>query len=100
MAYALSPQISLASDIDFYSDTKPIFKQGMEYAYGQTLFLRVGYEYTSDGRSFGNNNGFSVGGGLKISACELDYTYSPYQDFGNTHRIALAYKFGPKRALF
>ena len=37
---------------------------------------------------------FTVGFGLSIYKCSLDYGFGLQTDLGNTHRLGLTYKFG------
>lgn len=90
-------RVSLAWDLDLPKDDKPILKQGMEYRYQEAIFLRLGYEYKTSAQNL-EGTGLSLGGGFKFSNWEIDYTYSPNQKLGDSHRISLAYRFGSKRS--
>jgi long-subunit fatty acid transport protein len=94
----LQDQISLAWDVDFPRDDKPILKQGIEYGYKESAFLRLGYEYKTSAQNL-EGIGLSLGGGFKFSNWEVDYNYSPNQVLGGSHRISLSYRFGSKRSL-
>jgi len=91
-------RVRLAWDLDFPKDDKPILKQGVEYGYQESIFLRSGYEYKTSTQNL-EGTGLSLGGGFKFSDWEVDYTYSPNQKLGGSHRISLAYRFGSKRDL-
>ncbi|HVP37169.1 MAG TPA: PorV/PorQ family protein [Terriglobales bacterium] len=91
-------QLSLAWDFDLPDDNKPILKQGIEYGYKESLFLRMGYEYETSAQNL-EGTGLSLGGGFKFSTWEVDYNYSPNQVLGGSHRISLSYRFGSKRSL-
>jgi hypothetical protein len=91
-------RVSLGWDLELPGDDKPVFKQGLEYGYEESLFLRLGYEYKTSARNL-EGTGVSLGGGFKYSNWEIDYTYSPNQELGDSHRISLAYRFGSKRGL-
>lgn len=94
----LQDQVSLAWDMDFPRDDKPILKQGIEYGYKESAFLRLGYEYKTSAQNL-EGTGLSLGGGFKFSNWEVDYNYSPNQVLGGSHRISLSYWFGTKRSL-
>lgn len=94
----LQDQVSLAWDVDFPRDDKPILKQGIEYGYKESAFLRLGYEYKTSAQNL-EGTGLSLGGGFKFSNWEVDYNYSPNQVLGGSHRISLSYRFGTKRSL-
>lgn len=94
----LQDQVSLAWDVDFPRDDKPILKQGIEYGYKESAFLRMGYEYKTSAQNL-EGTGLSLGGGFKFSNWEVDYNYSPNQVLGGSHRISLSYRFGTKRSL-
>ena len=91
-------RVSLAWDLDLPKDDKPILKQGIEYGYQESVFLRLGYEYKTSAQKL-EGTGLSLGGGLKFSNWEIDYNYSPNQSLGDSHRISLACRFGSKRSL-
>ena len=91
-------RVSLGWDLELPGDDKPVFKQGLEYGYEESVFLRLGYEYKTSARNL-EGTGVSLGGGFKYSNWEIDYTYSPNQELGDSHRISLAYRFGSKRGL-
>jgi len=90
-------QLSLAWDIDLPKDDKPVLKQGIEYGYRSSLFLRMGYEYKTSAQNL-EGTGLSLGGGFKLSNWEVDYNYSPNQVLEGSHRISLGYRFGNKRS--
>ncbi len=89
-------RVSLGWDLELPRDDKPVLKQGLEYGYEESVFLRLGYEYKTSAQNLGGT-GVSLGGGFKYSNWEIDYTYSPNQELGDSHRISLAYRFGSKR---
>ncbi len=91
-------RVSLAWDLDLPKDDKPILKQGIEFGYQESIYLRLGYEYKTSAQKL-EGTGLSLGGGFKFSNWEIDYNYSPNQSLGDSHRISLAYRFGSKRSL-
>ena len=97
LAYrTLDDKLVFAADFDFPNDTKPIFKQGLEYNYQNSLFLRSGCQYRSE-QNVDEKTELSFGGGFRMLNCDLDYTYSPDYGVGSVHRISISYKFGPRR---
>jgi hypothetical protein len=92
----LSNRLTLAGDIDFPNDGGPILKQGIEYCYQGSLFLRGGYQYRTD-QGIKEKTELSLGGGLRIFDCDLNYTYSPDYGVGNVHYFSVSYRFGSKR---
>ncbi|MDH4222330.1 MAG: PorV/PorQ family protein [candidate division Zixibacteria bacterium] len=89
-------RVSLAWDLNFPRDDKMVLKQGLEYGYEESIFLRMGYEYKTSAQNL-SGTGFSLGGGFRFSDWEVDYTYSPNQNLGDSHRISLSYRFGSIR---
>ncbi len=92
----LDGQLVFAGEVDFPNDTKPIIKQGVEYCYQNSVFLRSGCEYRTD-QWAEKKTEFDLGGGFKILNYDLNYTYSPDWGVGSAHRISISYKFGSKR---
>jgi hypothetical protein len=95
----------LSTDVDFIMpivpvDGSPHLAVGTEYFrwFGHSFgAARVGYRFPTDlGALAGLTAGFGVGyqgGGNDVS---LDYTFVPYGELGNAHRIALNAFFGSK----
>ncbi len=93
----LQDRLNLAWDIDLPQDDNSVIKQGIEYGYKGSLFMRMGYEYKTSAQNL-EGAGLSLGGGFKLSNWEVDYNYSPNQVLGGSHRISLSYWFGNKRS--
>ena len=61
------------------------------------MFLRAGYQSKRDKNA---GEGFSFGAGLEYKTnYELGYAYVPYGDFGGTHRLTFAFRFGSERGV-
>jgi len=61
---------------------------GCEIDYKEKIFLRAGYNTTSD-----QGNGISAGIGLSWSGLKFDYGWTPYSSLGDAHYITLSYSF-------
>ncbi|HAH31464.1 MAG TPA: hypothetical protein DCL44_04015 [Elusimicrobia bacterium] len=62
---------------------------------GDKCFLRVGGQSSRDRRA---GTGFTGGFGIRdTGGNQLDYAYSPFGDFGVTHRISVSIRFGLER---
>ena len=82
----------LATDVSFPSGPA-VFHHGLEWAYDQKLFIRVGYEWVTQSFQYQDQAGFGGGMGLKIGQFHLDYSLVSYGDLGLTNKAALAYDF-------
>ena len=54
-------------------------------------YARAGY---ITGRAKNTGPGVSAGAGLEYKGLLLDYSFSPYGDLGNSHKVSLSFKFG------
>jgi len=70
------------------------FKTGVEYSYQGLLMFRAGYDSEAN---YGEQNGFSMGGGIAVSGQNLDYAYNLNDLMGSTHQISFVFKFGKTR---
>ncbi|MGE5499832.1 MAG: PorV/PorQ family protein [Syntrophothermus sp.] len=88
-------QISGAfANANFYGDE---YKGGMEYSYNKTLFLRGGYNYTSDINKDSRVFGLTAGAGVKYASdgfnVTFDYAYRQAQYFNANHIFSVAVGF-------
>jgi hypothetical protein len=60
----------------------------------ESFFLRAGWR---TGRSSNSGQGLSAGIGFRGRDLRLDYAFAPYGDLGDSHRVTLAFSFGPVR---
>ena len=91
---ALNNHLLLSTDIDFLNDTPPGIQQGIEYNFQNVLFIRSGIEYKTQNQSGGGSTKPAIGGGIRISKFQFDYTYSSVKSLGNLHNFSLIYMFG------
>lgn len=75
-----------------------VFKLGAEYVLEDIIFLRAGYKYAQFGNDLGPLSGLSVGLGSQISEYKIDYSFIPYADLGNIHRLTIIFPFGKSTA--
>ena len=90
----LNNHLLLSTDIDFLTDTSPVLQQGIEYNFQNVLFIRSGVEYKTQNQSLGSSTSPAVGGGIRISKFQFDYTYSSVKSLGDLHNFSLIYRFG------
>ncbi|MCK4384918.1 MAG: PorV/PorQ family protein [candidate division Zixibacteria bacterium] len=90
---ALNNHLLLSTDIDFLTDTSPGLQQGIEYNFQNVLFIRSGVEYKTRNQSFGSSTIPAIGGGIRISKFQFDYTYSSVKSLGDLHNFSLIYRF-------
>lgn len=88
----------VSAEFEKARDAGLVLKFGGEYriAFRQTdeLALRLGY---SGGRDEDTGSGFTGGIGFKVSNYVFDYSFSPFGELGNAHRLSFGMEFG-KRA--
>ncbi len=89
----LNDHLLLSTDIDFLADTPPEFRQGIECSFQDVLFARGGVEYKTQDQSSPPLTRPTVGGGVRISNLQFDYTYSSVKYLGDLHNFSLIYRF-------
>lgn len=75
-------------------DNKLELRGGAEWWLAEPFALRAGYRMGADANT---GLGVSAGFGLKFSGYSIDYSFLPYGELGNTHRLSLSYKFGEEK---
>ncbi len=68
---------------------------GVEYLIAQVLGIRGGYK--SGYNDAGSLAGLATGLGVKFREFGVDYSFNPYGDLGNTHRMSLTYTRGEEK---
>ena len=91
---ALNNHLLLSTDIDFFTDTPPGFQHGVEYNFQNVLFVRSGIEHKTQNQGSPSSASPAVGGGIRISNFQFDYTYSSVKPLGNLHHFSLICRFG------
>lgn len=76
-------------------EKKTEFGFGTEYWLANVIALRGRYTLSKPNNQSPNNQFSKLGGGLgfKISNYQVDYSFLPYTDLGNTHRVSFSAKF-------
>jgi hypothetical protein len=87
----LEDSLLVSCDLNKPLDNKLEIRTGAEWWLAELFALRAGYR-TNIAKNAGL--GVSAGFGLKFSNYIIDYSFLPYGDIGNTHRLSLSYKFG------
>jgi hypothetical protein len=90
----LDSHLLLSTDIDFLTNSSAVFQHGIEYNFQNVLFIRSGVEYKIQNQSSPSSTSPAVGGGLRISNFQFDYTYSSVKFLGDLHHFSLIYIFG------
>ncbi len=89
----------VSAEFEKARDAGLVLKFGGEYriAFRQTdeLALRLGY---SGGRDEDTGSGFTGGIGFKVSNYVFDYSFSPFGELGNAHRLSFGMEFGKRTA--
>ena len=71
-------------------------RQGLELGFSERYFLRTGYDYMPGQNERWLATRISVGGGLRLDAAAIDYSFTP-NDKSTTediHRFTVSYSFG------
>ncbi len=79
----------LAIDLNKPKDGDSTVHFGAEYVVLKMMALRLGFNGRNDADS-----GITAGGGVKYQKFALDYTFVPFSDLGNAHRISVGFAFG------
>lgn len=87
----LVDNLLIALDVNKPLDNEIGVFAGAEYWIIKRIALRAGYRSNVD-KNLGH--GVSAGLGFGYDNFQLDYSYLPFGDFGDTHRISLNYRFG------
>jgi len=93
MGVEVSPQLSLAADLNLPRDNEVNLNIGLEYMLPVEAVkfpIRMGYKTLND---FDTIDGFSAGFGLGMGVYNLDFAWVPYGDFDDTYRLSLSGKF-------
>lgn len=86
----LDESLILALDVNIPNDNNVNIHAGMEYNLLEVFSFRTGYQ-TGDKDDLWS---YSLGFGVKLKGLYFDYAFKPTEDFGNTHRISMGWKFG------
>ena len=90
-----SNKIKTGLDLEYAARKDLNYFAGIDVLFAKILSLRGGYDSRNDA-----GNKFSLGLGLNINSntiekgLNLDYSYTPYGDLGNSHRFSLSFEFG------
>ena len=93
LAYGFLEKITAALAVNKPIDNKASFRIGAEYRLSEALAFRVGYK-TETVSELGTLSGLTAGIGFKVGGIIADYSFVPYGDLGNTHRISVSFRFG------
>ncbi len=86
-------QFHLLTDVTF-PDGPVVFHHGLEWAYEQVVFLRVGFQWITQPLQTQDQAGFGGGMGVRLGDFQLDYSIVSYGDLGITNKAAVGYQFG------
>jgi hypothetical protein len=80
----------MSVDASHYTDDPEEVKVGLDYRLLDMLSLRIGYSSTNVANDEGS--GFSYGVGFTKFGLAIDYSYSPFGDWGNVQRFTVRFK--------
>jgi hypothetical protein len=84
-------ELLASCDVNKPFDSDVEFHAGAEWWLAEQFALRAGYRTNIDTNE---GAGVSAGFGLKFGDYMLDYSFLPYGEIGNTHRLSFSYRFG------
>jgi hypothetical protein len=90
---ALNDHLVLSTDADLFTVFPPASRHGIECNFLNVLFVRGGVECETQNQNSPGSTTPTVGGGIKVSKFQLDYSYSSVNSMGNLHNFSLIYKF-------
>jgi hypothetical protein len=97
-AYKISGRHWLSGEVRKLGEADLSYAAGAEIRFDMAAaaaaFIRLGY---NSGRPRNTGPGLSAGLGLSLLKLSLDYAFLPFGDFGDTHRVSLALRFGSER---
>ncbi|MBA7512849.1 hypothetical protein ES705_04858 [subsurface metagenome] len=90
LGYKLFENIELGLDVNKPIDNEIDIRIGGEYWVVDTIALRAGYKINRD-----ENTGIGIAAGLgfRYRNYQIDYSFLPFGDLSNTHRISLNVRF-------
>jgi len=91
--YLFDKKLLLSFDISKPLQQELLFKFGVEYNIEEVIRIRAGYKYYQFGNDLGALSGLTCGLGAEISDYQVGYTYTPYTDLGNVHRVSITFPF-------
>lgn len=83
--------VTFTADLTIPNDNSAYIGLGSEYWFKELIALRLGYAGSND-----EGRGVRLGLGLKLREFLFDYAYGGFGDFGATHRVGMAFRFGEK----
>lgn len=67
----------LVSEVEFPFYSRVKYKNGVEFSFADNYFLRAGYGLSKDANNQNMTGQYSLGGGIRLGASHLDYSFSP-----------------------
>lgn len=88
--------ITTSVEVESPFEGNMIIRSGFEYNFNGSYFLRSGYSVFPTQEQRDPASGLSFGAGLRLSAYELNYAFSPQENLAgeSIHRFSLSLRFG------
>ncbi|MBN1823547.1 MAG: hypothetical protein JW803_04445 [Endomicrobiales bacterium] len=95
MGRSPAPNLYWGLDYITYVDQVSYVRFGIDYEVTDIFHFRIGYRHPFKDNELGKFPYVNLTGGIgvKINDVSFDYGWVPYGDLGQSHRIALSYKF-------
>ena len=90
----LDNRFLFVSDLDYgVIDETLSLGLGGEYKLTKSFYPRLGYRYNFTNNNLSLINGVNIGFGINYKNLNFDYVFTPKDDLGTIHRVALGYSF-------
>jgi len=83
-------KLIVAFDGNFPMENSAYYSFGFEYQLIDILSIRGGYQLD---KNYESGVGLTAGLGLSLKNYRFDYSYMPFDDLGDTHKISIIYSF-------
>jgi hypothetical protein len=83
--------LTLAFDVNLPEESDRYFNIGAEYCFKKIVTARIGYKAEQE---LETSSRLNLGFGVGTKKYGVDYTYVPFEDLGQTHRVSLFACFG------
>jgi len=90
LGYELIENMEVGLDVNIPTDNEVDVRMGSEYWVASTIALRAGYKTNQEEHT---GIGISAGLGFRYKNYQIDYSFLPFGNLGNTHRISLNVRF-------
>ncbi len=84
-------KITSSIQLNHPNDNKENVTTGLEYSWKNIVFFRGGYKFNVDEQNY--SFGFGINLPIRIAYCNIDYSYSNFENLGNAQRFSIILGF-------